>query len=217
MFHSGFHLAFVAACVWQRASALQADADRPGVESDPDADDEEDEEDAAYGARPFEGRGASALKALGQRLAPETPRRPCVSALVLRGWVFSLLPFWCFMLPAVLPCRLWCAVVIDCLHETAIWHPKTWSPSTLRMSAALGEVLASKMPLDPVAECKPSRIVALYKVARTESPAVFDALWAQIATRLLSLGAFKMEPFDPFQAISWARSCPKRPISIYFG
>ncbi|CAK9062787.1 unnamed protein product [Durusdinium trenchii] len=54
-------------------------------------------------------------------------------------------------------------------------------------SESLGKVLTLPMPEDPLTECKPSRIVALYKVAQREAPDVFQALWIQTAVRLLCM------------------------------
>lgn len=67
-------------------------------------------------------------------------------------------------------------------------EPEEWHGRSENSLKALAQtVLAVPMPEDPLTECQPSKIVALYKVVRREAPSVFDAVWKQSMLRLVAM------------------------------
>ena len=87
----------------------------------------------------------------------------------------------------------------NCFQSVSFWLRNSWSPrrrseSPLKALAEsneiLGKVLAVPMPEDPVKECQPSKIVALYKVGEGEG-------W----------GGFTNGPWDVWRLSRWGRDC----------
>lgn len=90
-------------------------------------------------------------------------------------------------------------------------EPEEWHGRSENSLKALAQtVLAVPMPEDPLTECQPSKIVALYKVARREAPSVFDAVWKQSMLRLVAMiPGFLLLSLDSGGDMTSGRSSPK--------